>query len=122
MYEFSSTDEIITFCFADFSIRSNAKDLVLEKLNDFESDRSVSLLSHRSKYYVAKTQRKFVGVIMSRTVDTLLFIGLFQLITIHPHGRTLISLQGVFFLENLISVLWAQNNINFNNSSDGYLN
>ena len=48
MYEFRSTEEIITFCFADFSIRSNTKGLVLEKLNGLESDRFVSLLSHRS--------------------------------------------------------------------------
>ena len=47
MYEFSSTEEVITFCFADFSIRSNTKGLVLEKLNGFESDRSVQLSSHR---------------------------------------------------------------------------
>ena len=44
MYEFSSTEEVITFCFADFSIRSNTKDLVLEKLDGFESD--LFLLSH----------------------------------------------------------------------------
>ena len=33
MHEFSSTKEVITFYFADLSIRSNAKGLVLEKLN-----------------------------------------------------------------------------------------
>ena len=46
MYEFSSTEEVITLCFTDFSIRSNAKGLVLEKLDAFESDTYVSLLSH----------------------------------------------------------------------------
>ena len=44
MYEFSSTEEVITFCLADPSIRSNAKGLVLEKLDIFESD--LFLLSH----------------------------------------------------------------------------
>ena len=55
MYEFSSTEEVITFCFADFSIRSNAKDLVLEKLDCFESDRFASLLpsSHSERLYSA---------------------------------------------------------------------
>ncbi len=38
MYEFSGTMEVITFCSADFSIRSNSKDLVLEKLDDIKSD------------------------------------------------------------------------------------
>ena len=35
MYELSSTEEVITFCSTDFSIRSNAKGLVLEKLDSF---------------------------------------------------------------------------------------
>ena len=49
MNEFSSTEEVITFCFADFSIGSNAKGLVFEELNSFESDSFVLLcllLSH----------------------------------------------------------------------------
>ena len=45
MYEFSSTEEFIAFCFADFSIRSNAKGLILEELDGFESDR-VAFVSH----------------------------------------------------------------------------
>ena len=47
MYEFSGTEEVITFCFADFPRRPNTKGLILEKLNGFESDRSVQLSSHR---------------------------------------------------------------------------
>ena len=49
MNEFSSTEEVITFCFADFSIGSNAKGLVFEELNSFESNSFVLLcllLSH----------------------------------------------------------------------------
>ena len=42
MYEFSSTEKVIIFCFADFSIRANAKDLVLEKLNSL----GFTLVSH----------------------------------------------------------------------------
>ena len=62
MYEFSGTEEVITFCFADFSIRSNAKGLVLEKLNGFESDRSVQLSSHRLVDYSVSIAKKLGGV------------------------------------------------------------
>ena len=47
MYEFSSTEEVITFCFADFSIRSNAKNLIFEELNSVETDSlDLMLASH----------------------------------------------------------------------------
>ena len=36
MDDFSSTEEVITFCFTDSSIRSNAKGLILEKLHTLE--------------------------------------------------------------------------------------
>ena len=45
MYDFSSTKKAIAFCSTDFSIRSNAEGLVLEKLDSFESY-LLLLLSH----------------------------------------------------------------------------
>ena len=55
VYEFSST-EVITFCFADFS---NAKSLVLEKLDSIESDFFALLLpfSHQRLTYIATSTR-----------------------------------------------------------------
>ena len=37
MDDFGSTEEVITFCFTDSSIRSNAKGLILEKLHTLKS-------------------------------------------------------------------------------------
>ena len=44
MYELSSTWKIVTFCSADFTIRSNAKRLILEKFDKFVSKMLVLLL------------------------------------------------------------------------------
>ena len=53
MHEFSSTKEVITFYFADLSIRSNTKSLVLEKLNVLNP--------------IGSSSYSFVGVIVSHT-------------------------------------------------------
>ena len=51
MYEFSSTAEVITFCLADFSIRSNAKSSILEELYGFKSDRLALLFGHLTNVF-----------------------------------------------------------------------
>ena len=53
MYDFSSTEEAITFSLADFSIGSNTKDLVFEELNSFEPDPLVFLLACHNLCYLA---------------------------------------------------------------------
>ena len=56
MYDFSSTEEAITFSLADFSIGPYTKGLVLEELNSFKTDLLVFLLPCHCVLYLPPQQ------------------------------------------------------------------
>ena len=51
MHEFSSTEEVVTFRFTNFSIRSNAKGLIFEKNDSFEAILQVQVLLLSSSHF-----------------------------------------------------------------------